>query len=129
MQYFNDLKYLDLYNNWEMIAITERTFKEMNKMRARDRYSCRYHWSSVKIVFDCNFLDTDRIFSWNTPKFSSCHVDAESGFELDNRIDMKEVMDILVRGVSLKISQFLSFKLNFSQIWKIIFFRNFFIYP
>ena len=44
------------------------------------------------IIVYCNFLKTDRIFSWNTSKFSSCPVDAENGFKLNNLMNMKEDM-------------------------------------
>ena len=67
-------------------------------------FHSRYQWSSVKIVFACNFLNTDWPILPNIPKFSSRPVDAENGLKLDNRINLKEVMDILVRRVSPQIS-------------------------
>ena len=78
------------------------------------------------IIVYCNFLKTDRIFSWNTSKFSSCPVDAENGFKLDNLINMKEDMYILVSKKSLIFSQFLPFKLYFPQIWNMNFFEKLF---
>ena len=37
-------------------------------------------------------LNIASFFSWNTPKFFSCPVDAENGFKLDDWINMKNVM-------------------------------------
>ena len=71
-------------------------------------------------------LNIASFFSWNTPKFSSCPVDAENGFKLDNRINMKEDMYILVSKKSLIFSQFLPFKLYFPQIWNMNFFEKLF---
>ena len=70
------------------------------------------------IIVYCNFLKTDRIFSWNTSKFSSCPVDAENGFKLDNLINMKEDMYIFVSRVRIKIPQFLLLKID-CQYWKL----------
>ena len=69
-------------------------------------YSTNFFKRNDIIVY-CNFLNTDRIFSWNTSTFSSCPVDAENGFKLDNLINMKEDMYIFVSRVRIKIPQFL----------------------
>ena len=90
-----------------------------------DTYSTNLFKRNDIIVY-CNFLKTDRIFSWNTPKFSSCPVDAENGLKLDNWINMKEYMYILVSKKSLIFSQFLPFKLYFPQIWNMNFFEKLF---
>ena len=58
---------------------------------------------SQKIVI---LLNMASFFSWNTPKFFYCPVDAENGFKLDDWIDMRRK---LWRRVSQKFPLFLKF--------------------
>ena len=97
------------------IILTESALYQCGKYFIKEQYiTVQYsivHFSAIystnlfkrnDIIVYCNFLNTDRIFSWNTPKFSSCPVDAENGFKLDNLINMKEDMYIFVSRVRKK---------------------------
>ena len=114
LRYFSNLWGIHNYNCAKLARSLISVFYSTNLFKRND------------IIVYCNFLKTDRIFSWNTPKFSSCPVDAENGFKLENRINMKEDMYILVSKKSLIFSQFLPFKLYFPQIWNMNFFEKLF---
>ena len=97
------------------LSIKKRDRPNCGNLSEMTKHKSKYSTNLFKrndIIVYCNFLKTDRIFSWNTSKFSSCPVDAENGFKLDNLINMKEDMYIFVSRVRIKIPQFLLLKID-----------------